>query len=306
MALADRTKTALDESRMLMLGAQILLGFQFQAPFQDGFSTASNSEKMLELAVLGLIIVVVGLLIAPSAHHRIAENGEASAHFIGFLTRLSVATLPAFALAIGLDLGLAGTRIGGLAAGIASAMLGTALPLAIWFGPLLLHRPSEDETMPTSDKKTPLDAKIDYVLTEARVVLPGAQALLGFQLAIVLTNGFAQLPSHLKIVHGSALGLIALSTALLIAPAAYHRLVYAGRTEPEFQRVASRLLLIATVFLALGLASDTYLVVSKVVDDARAALSGAIAVAVLLLGLWHIWPWWRRAAFDRERPPRER
>ena len=49
--------------------------------------------------------------------------------------------------------------------------------------------------MPTSNEKTPAAAKIDYALTEARVVLPGAQALLGFQLAIILTTGFAELPS---------------------------------------------------------------------------------------------------------------
>ncbi|MGO4175767.1 DUF6328 family protein [Bosea sp. TAF32] len=298
MALADRTKTALDESRMMMLGAQILLGFQLQAPFQDGFSKVSSNEKAVELVVLGLIIVVVGLLITPSAHHRIAEDGEAGSRFIEFLTRVSVATLPAFAIAIGLDLGLAGTRIAGLSAGIVGAVLGAALPLAIWFGPLLFHHPSEEETMPTSDKKTPLDAKIDYVLTEARVVLPGAQALLGFQLAIVLTNSFEQLSPSLKEIHGLALGLIALATALLIAPAAYHRLVYAGRNEPEFHRLASRFLLLATVFLALGLATDTYVVVSKIIHHAWMAASSAITVAVLLLGLWHIWPWWRRSAVE--------
>lgn len=149
--------------------------------------------------------------------------------------------------------------------------------------------------MSTSDKKTPLDAKIDYVLTEARVVLPGAQALLGFQLAIVLTNGFQQLSSNLKTTHGAALALIAISTALLIAPAAYHRLVYAGRNEPEFHRLASRLLLIATVFLALGLATDTYVVVSKIGNEAWLPLWSAVAVAAVLLGLWHLWPWWRRA-----------
>ncbi|KRB49237.1 hypothetical protein ASE04_18895 [Rhizobium sp. Root708] len=32
----------------------------------------------------------------------------------------------------------------------------------------------------TSKEKTPTGANIDFVLTEARVVLPGAQALLGF------------------------------------------------------------------------------------------------------------------------------
>jgi hypothetical protein len=47
MALADRTKTALDESRMLMLGAQILLGFQFQAPFQTAWASPPIAERFL-------------------------------------------------------------------------------------------------------------------------------------------------------------------------------------------------------------------------------------------------------------------
>jgi len=214
MALADRTKTALDESRMLMLGAQILLGFQFQAPFQDGFSRISQGEKVTELVVL------LGMLVTPSAVHRIAEDGEASPRFIRFITRMSIATLPPFAVAIGLDLGTAGTRIGGFGTGVTSAIVGTLAPATIWFGPLALRRMNEEETMPTSDRKTSLEAKIDYVLTEARVVLPGAQALLGFQLAIVLTNGFAELPPGAKAAHEMALGLIAISTMLLIAPAA--------------------------------------------------------------------------------------
>jgi len=81
MAQKDRTKTALDESRMLMIGAQILLGFQFQAPFQDAFAQLSKFEKSLEAAVVLLMIVVIGLIIAPSARHRIVYDGIASASF---------------------------------------------------------------------------------------------------------------------------------------------------------------------------------------------------------------------------------
>jgi hypothetical protein len=33
MALSDKVKTALDEMRTLILGAQILLGFQYQSAF---------------------------------------------------------------------------------------------------------------------------------------------------------------------------------------------------------------------------------------------------------------------------------
>jgi len=40
------------------------------------------------------------------------------------------------------------------------------------------------------DQQVPLAKKIDQMLTEARVILPGAQALLGFQLAVILTQAF--------------------------------------------------------------------------------------------------------------------
>src|SRR6516162_9022923 len=42
-------------------------------------------------------------------------------------------------------------------------------------------------------------AKTEQMLTEARVILPGAQALFGFQLAIVLTRSFEQLPRASRI-----------------------------------------------------------------------------------------------------------
>jgi hypothetical protein len=35
--LERKLKTALDESRLLILGAQVLFGFQFQSVFQDRF-----------------------------------------------------------------------------------------------------------------------------------------------------------------------------------------------------------------------------------------------------------------------------
>ena len=60
--------------------------------------------------------------------------------------------------------------------------------------------------------------KINYVLTEARVVLPGAQALLGFQLAIVLTSAFAELSHMSKTIHLMALLSIAFSTILFDDP----------------------------------------------------------------------------------------
>src|SRR6187200_1179728 len=112
MSLQDKTKTALDESRMLMLGAQILLGFQFQAPFQSAFETLSPHEKTIEVSVLCIMVVVIGLLIAPSARHRIVELGEATPVINRFITKMALATLLLpFCVALAFDLFIAGVRV---------------------------------------------------------------------------------------------------------------------------------------------------------------------------------------------------
>jgi hypothetical protein len=126
---------------------------------------------------------------------------------------------------------------------------------------------------------TPLNAKIEQMLTEARVVLPGAQALFGFQLAIVLTQSFEQLPSASRIIHAVAIFLVALSAILLIAPAAYHRIVYAGEDTQDMHRVSGMLVTAATVQLALGMAYDVYVVIAKIAGstDHRPARSDTVS-----------------------------
>jgi hypothetical protein len=63
--LDSKLKTALDETRLLFLGGQVLLGFQFQAFFQDGFSTLSSPGTYLSLAGLALMVVSIALLVSP-------------------------------------------------------------------------------------------------------------------------------------------------------------------------------------------------------------------------------------------------
>src|SRR5689334_18182490 len=51
-SVEDRCKTALDETRTLMLGAQVLLGFQFNAFFQERFSQLPELHQLLWLVTL--------------------------------------------------------------------------------------------------------------------------------------------------------------------------------------------------------------------------------------------------------------
>lgn len=101
-------------------------------------------------------------------------------------------------------------------------------------------------------ERTPLHDKIDQMLTEARVILPGAQALLGFQLSIILTKVFKGLPAATKAMHGVSLCMLAATVILLMMPASYHRLVFAGDDSPDFRRAASIMVTAATLPLALG------------------------------------------------------
>ena len=160
---------------------------------------------------------------------------------------------------------------------------------------------STDEAGPAAPHPhTAIHEKIQHVLTEARVVLPGTQALLGFQLAIMLEEGFTGLAPWLRYVHLASLACIALSIIALMTPAAYHRLVAAGEDTEAFHRLAGRLLVAAMVPLALGLCGDVLVVAHKVTGRTPLAVGGAAALLALCAGLWFGFPLARR----RGRRPR--
>src|SRR5205823_4204321 len=57
MDLPNKTKMALDETRMMILGAQILLGFQLRSAFGEGFDRLAADARYLDAAALGLMVI---------------------------------------------------------------------------------------------------------------------------------------------------------------------------------------------------------------------------------------------------------
>ena len=86
MELSKKVKIALDETRILIFGVQILLGFQLRGAFSDGYEQLPPYMRHLDGLALGLMVCVVGLLITPGPYHRIVESGEDSAHFHRLVT----------------------------------------------------------------------------------------------------------------------------------------------------------------------------------------------------------------------------
>src|SRR5215213_3557926 len=73
-----------------------------------------------------------------------------------------------------------------------------------------------------------LDDAASHLLEECRTVVPGMQALFGFQLIAVFNTTFReQLSSTERILHLTAIVLVTIAIALVMAPAALHR-----QTEP--------------------------------------------------------------------------
>jgi len=116
------------------------------------------------------------------------------------------------------------------------------------------------------------------------------QALLGFQLISVISQSFGKLPASSKLIHAASLGSIILAVIFLIAPAAYHRIVFAGQDTEEVHRVGSRFVTGATVPLALGLAGDIYVVLAEITGSVPVAVFVAGVALALLVGLWHAFP----------------
>lgn len=301
MSLAKKVKVGLDETRILILGSQILLGFGFQTVFRPGFQNPPLHDRLAQSAALGLITIAVGLIIAPSAQHRIVEGGADTKRLLDEIRWCATWALAPFALSLGLNVFLAAERVTGTWPGAAIGAGICAAAAAFWFALEWARMRTEGRELREKERDeperehTPLDKKIEQMLTETRVVLPGAQALLGFQLIIVFSDTFEKLPAAAKGLHLAALGCVALSVIWLMAPAAYHRIVYAGEDAPDFHRTGTRFLLAASFALAVGIACDLGVVVGKVLGSGAAGAAAGALSFTLLTGMWHAYPAWLRS-----------
>jgi hypothetical protein len=253
----------------------------------------------------------VALLIAPSMQHRLVEEGRSSGRVLGLATLFADLALLPFALSLAIDLSIVlGLRFGDVFGTGAGIFFGV-LALFWWYGLewILSTRTHSGRppkaSMPTEAKETPIDVRVEHMLTEARVLLPGAQALFGFQLAVLLTSAFDTLPQASKAVHAAALCCLVLSVILLMAPAAFHRISYGGQNTEGFLRLGSGLVIGSAIPLAAAIACDLYVSVTKALGDPGLGIAIAIVASIALAGLWFVHPLVVRARQRGRSVPRE-
>src|SRR5437773_6748563 len=240
---------------MLVLVVQVLIGFDYKAIFEAKFVELPVLLQYLKLFSLAAQLITLMLLLAIPSYHRIAEQGENSAYFCRVIKGLMAIALFPFAFSFGAEFAIPGLKAFG---SIGSVVLPTTVALFayfFWHGfPMLMRTRNGHKTMKKKQAVT-LSDKIKQTLTEARVVLPGTQALLGFQLIIFLSHSFDQLPKSSQLLHLGALGCVGASAILLMTPPAYHRIAEDGDESEGFQILTSRFLVAAMAFLAAGVAA---------------------------------------------------
>jgi hypothetical protein len=125
-----------------------------------------------------------------------------------------------------------------------------------------------------------------HLLEECRMVLPGIQALFGFQLVAVFNAKFWELSSSDRYVHLLAIGLVAIAIALVMTPAAYHRLAFQHAVSRSFVESSSRLLLWSMFPLMLGTCIDFYIISTMILSNAWWGMGLSVVLLSIFGSLW--------------------
>jgi hypothetical protein len=151
---------------------------------------------------------------------------------------------------------------------------------------------TDHETSEPLDQATALA----NVLDECRMVLPGVQALFGFQLIAVFNSTFEEkLTNTQQKFHLVAIALAVIAIALVMAPASLHQQAEPKLASDRFLRVSRRLLLAAMAPLATSISLDVFLVAEIICHNEAVAATVAGGLFAILLSLWFLYPHFYRS-----------
>lgn len=146
--------------------------------------------------------------------------------------------------------------------------------------------------------KERLERELNELLQELRSLIPGAEVLFGFLLAISFTGEFASLGDRERYVYYATLICTGVALVLYLAPAAHHRLRFREGDKDYLLRKANREVILGTVASSLALTGVVFLVSERVFGATEAV------VASLLFFGFTAWRWWSYALLRSYRASR--
>jgi hypothetical protein len=157
------------------------------------------------------------------------------------------------------------------------------------------HERAEEPDRNKEDQER-LNRQMTELLNELRVAMPGVQVLFAFLLAVPFQQRFETVNAFQRDVYLVTLLAAATATAFLIAPSAYHRIVFQQHEKERIIRLGTRQFLCGLVALAVAM-TGAVLLVTDVLFQAPTEIIATAGVGALFLWLWFgigLWRRWRR------------
>jgi Family of unknown function (DUF6328) len=98
--LKDKIENALNETRILVLGGQVLIGFNYESFFEAEFHRLSAFSQSLLTISLALLLAGLALLLLPMPYHYMVEGRKISDRLHQLVTVVAHWALFAFGFAL--------------------------------------------------------------------------------------------------------------------------------------------------------------------------------------------------------------
>lgn len=128
------------------------------------------------------------------------------------------------------------------------------------------------------------DKEMRNIIEEARVILPGLQAVFGFQTVAVFSDRFTHLKEYAMVCHLIGLASIVVAMVMLMTPAVYYRARH-GDATLRMVSVSRKSIRAALIPVSLGCSLDMLTVMSLATDGLAMSIGAAIATLVMFLGV---------------------
>ncbi|HKZ26290.1 MAG TPA: DUF6328 family protein [Rubrobacteraceae bacterium] len=123
----------LQEFRVALPGVQVLFAFLLTVPFSARFGTVTPLQEGVFFATLVCTALSAGLLLAPSAHHRLLWRRRARERRLRVANRFAIAGIILLALAMmGTVFVITDVLFGSISASVAAILI-AAFFLYVWF-----------------------------------------------------------------------------------------------------------------------------------------------------------------------------
>jgi membrane-bound acyltransferase YfiQ involved in biofilm formation len=137
----------------------------------------------------------------------------------------------------------------------------------------------------SEDDQERLNRQMMELLNELRVAMPGVQILFGFLLTVPFQQRFQRVTEFQETVYFVTLVSAAVAAAFLIAPSAYHRMMFQQHDKPNIITIGTGQMLVGLAALALAM-NGAVLLVTDVLFEAGTVTITATLLATLYLTLW--------------------